>query len=296
MSTPEHFDSDGVQLAWDSVSLRAFKRCPRFYQHKIIEGLQQHGDVRGALEYGILFHKIIEYYHKNDRKELDTLRYALIESVEWIGDDSARSRQALIDLTCHYMIHWRADDVETLILENQKKAIELSFKIPIKNFVLCGHIDRVGKFQNKLYVIDLKTTKSYLNGQTNYFDRYKNDVQMTIYTTGAELIFNNIEIEGAIIDACQTLAGTRGGIPKFQRALIERHTDQKEELLNETIPQAISVIKFYKKTNFPMNQTACFDYNSPCEYLPICIAPKRQQEMIKKTQYFKNQWKPLEVR
>lgn len=53
-----------LQIAWDSVSLGAFKKCPRYYQLTIVEGWQPKQQSH-HLRYGQLYHRALEVYdHK----------------------------------------------------------------------------------------------------------------------------------------------------------------------------------------------------------------------------------------
>lgn len=56
-----------LQIAWDSVSLGALKKCPRYYQLTIVEGWRPKKESH-HLRYGQLFHRALEVY---DHKSFD---------------------------------------------------------------------------------------------------------------------------------------------------------------------------------------------------------------------------------
>jgi hypothetical protein len=50
-----------LQIAWDSVSLGALKKCPRYYQYAIVEGWRGKHESH-HLRYGQLYHRALEVY------------------------------------------------------------------------------------------------------------------------------------------------------------------------------------------------------------------------------------------
>lgn len=77
-----------LQLLWDSTSLGWLKRCPRYYQLRMLEGLEtKKGSIH--LTFGILYHAALETYDtlrtrgENHRSAQDAaVKYALENSVE----------------------------------------------------------------------------------------------------------------------------------------------------------------------------------------------------------------------
>lgn len=77
-----------LQVMWDSTSLGWLKRCPRFYQLRMLEGRETKvGSIH--LTFGILYHSAIETYHKQKARgadhstaQLAAVQYALENSVE----------------------------------------------------------------------------------------------------------------------------------------------------------------------------------------------------------------------
>lgn len=53
-----------LQILWDSTSLGWLKRCPRYYQYRMLEGMETKG---GSihLTFGILYHQALEEYDKH---------------------------------------------------------------------------------------------------------------------------------------------------------------------------------------------------------------------------------------
>ena len=78
-----------LQVLWDSTSLGWLKRCPRYYQLRMLEGLEtKQGSIH--LTFGIIYHKALEIYDigRNDGKphsdaQDDAVKHALEASVEY---------------------------------------------------------------------------------------------------------------------------------------------------------------------------------------------------------------------
>jgi len=76
-----------IQFAWDSTSLEALKKCPRYYQLTMIDNWQLRGDAI-HLRWGQEFHYAIEDYERSraaklthDDSVFDTVR-ALVGRIE----------------------------------------------------------------------------------------------------------------------------------------------------------------------------------------------------------------------
>ena len=50
-----------LQIAWDATSLDALQRCPRYYQHSILEGWRKDAD---TINFGLWFHNALECYER----------------------------------------------------------------------------------------------------------------------------------------------------------------------------------------------------------------------------------------
>ena len=121
------------QFAIDSTSLSWFRRCPRLYQYSMIQGFAPKRAAT-ALAFGIAFHKAIEIFeqHRANREdfimsERQAVQFALAAEIP--EGDVKRSRFVLVRSVVWYLEHYRFDPCKTLILDNGKPAIELSFKV-----------------------------------------------------------------------------------------------------------------------------------------------------------------------
>jgi len=77
----------------------------------------------------------------------------------------------LVQLVVDYFDNYRQDSAKTIILENGRPAVELSFRFaldfgptghPETQYMLCGHLDRVVTINDNVFVIDHKSTTTTL--------------------------------------------------------------------------------------------------------------------------------------
>lgn len=129
-----------LQLAWDSTSLGALKKCPRFYQYSIIEG-RSLGLSNAHLKFGIVFHSATELYARlraealgHDSALLLALKHAIIETWDfalsrpWVSEEPTKTRDTLFRSIIWYLDQFQNDRLKTIILANGDPAVEQSFR------------------------------------------------------------------------------------------------------------------------------------------------------------------------
>src|SRR6266852_4036395 len=131
-----------IQYAWDSTSLGYLKTCPRLYQYHMIEGwIPKEESIH--LRFGSEYHQAIYDYEISRSMGLsfedavrNTVQLLLARIKDWDPDPTLRpfphkNKDQLLYLTVAYMDEFRDDPCKTLILENGKPAVELSFKFQL---------------------------------------------------------------------------------------------------------------------------------------------------------------------
>lgn len=293
-----------LQIAWDSTSIGALKKCPRYYQLSIVLGYTPR--LRSVdLDFGIWLHSARErYYHARARGEdHDTgvdaaLDYALRATWNsalgrpWISDHPQKNRATLIRTIVWYLDKWAEDPLETLILANGKPAVELSFMFQIGHttrdgvpYQLCGHIDRLVKFQNSVRVSDLKSTKHTLD--PDYFSQFIPDNQMETYSFASRVIYE-VPCSGIIIDAAQVAVS----FSRFGRGFVSYTDDQIDEWyegLGDYLAQAET---YALRGRWPMNERACFR----CEFRGVCAKPPSTRDEWLRGAFDRRVWDPLQRR
>lgn len=307
-----------LQLFWDSVSTGALKKCPRYYQLAIVEGWSAKTK-KVDLEFGIYLHAARErYYHarasaQTHEQALDAaLNYALTATWDertqrpWQGDNY-KNRFTLAQCVVDYCDKWEHDPLLTCIQHDGRPAVEVSFRFPLnfgptnarvydaqtdeggeseEQFWLCGHLDRVVEFQERLWISDLKSTRHTID--PHYFAQFSPDNQMSIYTLAGQFVLRS-KIAGIIIDACQVLATMP---PRFGRALIERTEAQLSEFVRG-LYVLLRQAEYYARHNFwPMNERACFG----CEFRGICSRSPSVRDAWLRADFTKRIWDPTQVR
>jgi len=263
----------------------------------VVMGLESPGE-NVHLRFGIEYHKVLENYDhykfagaSHDEAMHQALEGLMCSSASFVSDDSNKNRETLVRSAAFYMEEFKDDPFKTMLLADGKPAVELSFRfesgdeaVTGEPILLCGHLDRVGEFQDNIWVLDRKTTKSALYG--DYFAKYSPDNQMSLYTLAGQVVLGS-RIKGIIIDAAQILvSGTR-----FQRGMTHRTAEQIEEWKYD-FNTFISMAPIYaEREHWPMNDKSCHNYGG-CQFRELCSkAPSVRPSFYSK--FNQRQWDPM---
>jgi PD-(D/E)XK nuclease superfamily len=291
-----------IQYAWDATCLEAFKRCPRLYYYKMIEGWRSKTD-NIHLRFGGEFHTALQQYElvKADGLDHDECMFHVVRELlyrveDWDPDDKYKNRQFLIRSVIGWLDKYKDDNAVVIKQANGKPAVEVSFAFeldygPIEGqpYVLCGHLDRIVDFQGELFVMDHKTTKT--TPSSYYWDQFEPNNQMTLYTLAGKVIFQT-NVKGVIIDSAQLMIDTT----RFTRGTTYRTQDQLEEWLLDLEDHLDLALKYAKQNYWPMNDTACDKYGG-CEFRDVCSkSPSVRSHFLKGDFNQEEPWNPLKVR
>ena len=295
----------GIQFAWDSTSLTLFKECPRKYYYVMVRNKATR-EQSIHLTFGIYLHQAQELYHRlrspyglgeatptaSHEEVLHLVVKAMLQRTwGWDSGDKYKNRETLIRTIVWYFDAFQSDPAETVILANGRPAVELSFRFEIPNapdFLYCGHIDRLARFQGKTYVFDTKSTKRAL--YTEYFDKFSPNNQMTGYTLGAKIGFPE-PIAGVVIDAAQVGVG----FSRFARGFALRTDDQLNEWLDHTAYWVKLAASYAEADFWPLNESSCDKYFG-CPFRRVCAKPPKQREAWLEADYVTRVWDPLQTR
>jgi len=318
---------DGVQWAWDATSLDIAQACGRKYYYSLILGIKPK-ELSVHLLFGGIYAKALEHFYKYRAEGADietaTLKvvrealegswvyeteldeaglptYKLDENGNRIGrpasfDDPKKTRVALIRTIVWYIEQFGVeteDGLSTYILQNGKPAVELSFTLDLaENIFYCGHLDRVAKMGEQLYVMDQKTTGGTVGPY--YFSNFEMSNQMSGYALAGQMVLKS-PISGVIIDAAQIAVN----FTRFERGITPRSKDRLDEWLSNTIRfldyfQALSADAGEEEDRWPMNLTACGNYGG-CEYRLLCSrSPKVRKSFL--SDFRPHNWDPVQAR
>lgn len=286
----------GLQTTWDSTSLGLLKTCPRKYALSMLDGWQKSFSL--PLSWGIWFHSACETFEKTEG-DFDTRLRAAVRAaltMTWIdgrpfeSDSPQRTRETLVRTVVWYFDHFKDDPVQTHILSNGRPAIELKFtfegpRVSGQDFLVCGHLDRIGRFNDELWILDRKTTASTLSPY--YFSRYSPDNQMSLYAIAGQIITGE-PTSGVIIDAIQVAVG----FSRFARGFAGRTKDLLDEWWKDLEFWLLQAMQFAQARYWPANDKSCGMYGG-CPFQDICSKnPGTVREAFLETNFVKRTWDP----
>lgn len=286
------FASSGFQQVWDSTSMAAFQRCPRRYYYMMRKGIRRKGQSIHLL-WGIAFHSAIEKANHlkaagadYDQIVREVTAFCLEQEIP--EGVAAKTPQTLARSAVWYLEQYKNDPAETLALSDGKPAVELSFKIPLADDVLwAGHIDRIVRYNEDLWFVDLKTTSRSLT--EGYFAQFVPSTQMFGYAYAGAAILAE-PVRGGIIDAVQVGAT----FARFGRHLLHIRTEQLDEWAADIQWWIYQARRCAESDTYPMNPTAC-TAGFKCEYHDLCRHASRARH-IYESEYEPFEWNPLENR
>lgn len=295
------------QIAWDSTSLGALKRCPQYYEYNIIEGYVTRSE-NAHLRWGSEYNNALVTYHKcrakgqcKEEATLSALRYALTHTWDetlrrpWTSDEPTKTRETLVRSVVWYLDQFRDDSLETLVLSDGEAAVELPFRVHLdmdshltgEPYMLCGYLDRKVEFDGS-WITDWKSTKYQLDEK--YFEKYSPDNQVSAYSFAGTMI-GHTAIKGVIIDAVQ-LGVT---FARFQRGQIPRTPQVLEEWAEDAMIFIRQNESYVEANHWPKNDVSCHLYGG-CVYRKICSAIPELRPRLLEGLFHKRSWDPLIVR
>lgn len=299
-----------LQVAIDSTSLGEFKTCPRKYQLSILEGWQRRIE-SVHLTFGLLIHRASEIYHHLKFEGADheealkgVVSWGLKKTFNstagkpWNSDDPQKNRFTFIRSIIWYFDHFKDDPFKTILLNNGKPAVELSFQFdstfsystaePIR---ICGHLDRLATFSDYTFISDIKTTKNTIS--KSWFDKFTPDNQFSTYSLAGK-IFYKVETQGLIVDGWQVSVN----FTKFERQIIERNPYQLDRWWKE-LPFWFSQMERCATDQYwPQNDKSCNLFGG-CQFRGVCSAKSKQSADLILSQDFVQRnprWNPLQHR
>jgi hypothetical protein len=296
-----------LQIAWDSTSLGLLKECPYKYRLAILEGWQPRR-ISVHLTFGLHYHAALERYDHarfagegHEAATILAVRYALEATWDkelgrgWISDDKYKNRLTLVRTVVWYLEQFRDDPIETVRLANGKPAVELSFRYEIgyespsgEPYLSCGHLDRMGTFQDQTYIIDRKTSKSIID--QSFFEKFSPDNQFSTYALAGSMVYS-LPIQGIIVDGAQIAIG----FSRFARGIVQRTPEQLAEWHRDLGMWLRTAEGYAKAGHWPQNEKSCGSYGG-CQFRGVCAKSPSVRERWLKADFTKRIWDPLQVR
>lgn len=301
-------ERENHQLAWDSTSLGALKTCPRYYRYAILDGYVTRVE-SVHLRFGSEYNNALVTYHQAraagadaETATLVAVRYALEHTWDeklgrpWTSDEPTKNRETLIRSIIWYLDKFADDPLETVVLDNGKAAVELSFRLELEEtssltgetYLLCGYLDRMANFAGGLWIPDFKTTKYALDEK--YFQKYSPNNQVSQYAFAGNII-GHVPVSGIVIDAMQIGVN----FTRFQRGQIPRTPPQLEEWHRDALIYLRQNEAYIEADYWPQNDSACDKYGG-CPFRPVCGASPDIRPQLLAGLFHRRVWDPLVTR
>ena len=299
-----------LQLAWDSTSSGAFKKCPRLYQYMIVEGWRSSTD-NVHLTFGILLHEARELYAKLMARgeshddavvtvctRLMNDTWDLVLDRPWQGSEQ-KNRYTLIMSVVWLLDKLEDDPLTTMLYDDGRPMVEVSFRFELgkrsastgEQYIVCGHLDRVAEYGagGPVWIDDTKTTRSTLTEDSAkwFFLGFSPDNQVSLYTYAAQIILPR-RAEGVLIDGVQ-VAST---FSRHARAPVTRTRAQLDEWRTGFDAMLEQAERYAIAQFWPMNEAACFG----CTFRGVCSLPPAERAQRLARDFVKRIWDPLRVR
>lgn len=313
--SPSHHSrvTPNFPVYWDSTMLGTLKECPARFHYQHLLGYQPRG-LSIHLFFGQLLHSGLEQYdharaegQSHDAATLTMVHWALAASgsrdadglfLPWTPDPENPNSSIKNRVTLIRSLIWTVEDhkdspLETVILQNGKPAVELSFRFPAfdvggEAITLCGHLDKLVKYESSIYVKDWKTTKGALNSL--FFNQFTPNNQMSLYTIAGKVILDK-PIAGVLIGGIQigvnfTRSASRP-IPRPPAVLTEWLADAQWWIARAR--------EFAIEGHWPLNDKSCGNYGG-CPFQRVCAVSPSARPMWLSEDFAKFTWNPLEIR
>ena len=276
-----------VQKVWDTSSLSSFLACPRYYNWSVLNGWR-HASYGTATGFGSAVHEGFEQLEIG-KFEGKSKEESLVMAVKFVlenfgkelnlSDDKARGLES-----CLRAIVWRAeeywdDNLKLATMPDGTPALEQRFEVPIgdNGHRFSGRIDKIVTIDDRLYIVDFKTTKTSLSDY--YFKGFMPNNQIFAYIWACREVLK-LPVDGAIIDGVQTGVN----FTRFARQVFNVHKDLLDEWYEDTIHH-LEISDVYADSGYyPADFTACNNYGG-CKFRETCSHSGTQREMFFKEDF-----------
>lgn len=321
---------DGMQFAWNSSSITVASECLYKYKLQVIDGwANPRPSVH--LIFGGHYATALEHYHKHvaegktwQEALREVVREALINS--WVPehdcpectsenssvrlaincyrcdntgripagpqlfDHNMKTRETLIRSIVWYVDQFHNEPMKVLLDREGKPLVEHTGVFDVDDGILFTcHLDSVVDYAGDPYIRDQKTTGTTLTPR--YFDGYKPDIQMSMYTFMGKALFN-IPVRGVIIDAAQIAVG----FTRFERGFTFRTDSELAEWYDSSMATIQAARNATRENYFPRNTTSCGNYGG-CPFRGACSRSPEVREQFLKADFVKGlRLDPLDIR
>jgi hypothetical protein len=280
-----------------------------------IKGYQLVSEKEYKMSFGTAFHLFAEHFHKRDLPLKECIDHAVdyyskhLDGVTF-PEDEFRTPSYLVNVCMAYAVRYKDDEVITAQHPiTGRPLLEAKFAIPwfqtaTHEFILCGTIDRVGKYEGKDTLLDYKTTSTYFGNADKFLSEFELDIQVTLYAYIYKQL-NNLTrapgflVRGIFIKKPTELARKKGnfdGVNFKQSSSIIVITE--ERLLEFSVwlerwkHSMLALLDDNLLYEYP-NYAFCKNSFGCCKYFALCSAPLDCRVGILDSYYTQKEYNPL---
>lgn len=309
--------TDGCFLI-DNSTLETLNTCPRAMQYSKLHRRISSGN-KPSLNFGSAIHKALEYrylHHRNKPADASLLEAQALEILKHFDtspaeEDDYRTSNWAIELIKKYNDAYKVEPFNLLVDDKDKILCELSFALPLFDFVheglpfeksipviYIGRIDLAVQWDGGVWILDHKTT-SMLGAQ--YFESMSMSAQQLGYVWAFQELTKQ-KCQGFVINAIrvkQPPLKPRDGLDawwreSFQRQRFHVMPEQIVEWKANTIALVKEFFYHYLQSYFPMKSSWCVGKYGRCQYFDVCTLPLTNREtMLASALFTDNNWSPL---
>lgn len=300
----------------DASSLKDCGGCYRKYWLNNHLGLTPSTDKEYKMAYGTAFHLFAENFYKRVPVrtciELAVSYYTKhLEDVVF-PEDEYKTPTHLIKVCERYAEEYENDCITPLIGANGEALTEAKFALPwfhtnTYEFILCGTIDLVCKYDGILCLVDHKTTSTFIGNAEHFLRSFELDIQVTLYSYIYKLLHGLDKAPEFLINGVflkkQTLKGSKEGVfdgVGFKRSssLIHTTNERLEEFtqwLDRWKSNLTTILESMEIYDTP-NYSYCKTSYGVCKYFEICSAPIDSRDILIECKYTRKEYNPLHFR
>jgi len=313
-------------LIIDSTKTRSWMQCKRKYYYSYLSHLESAKATALDLVFGSVVHECLEYFENKmlwGMEKEEALLAALWKMQEltdpWTADqvfinESKKNRTTAIRLLIWYAEQFHENGLDCPI---KPVANEIPFRESLRALVLaspfadqidltgidddmlvCGRLDSIveGPSRGEFWIRERKTTNQALTQY--YWARYEPDIQISLYSWVAKILFPDLNLQGVLLEAFQV--GT--GFVRMQRREFKRWPEQAIDTVRAIVSAAREMDKAGIREEvlppvdtFLMNEGCCMAGGMPCNFRAICNeAPRLRKYFIADNFRPKKPWNPLD--
>jgi len=307
----ELLDEAGREV-FDSTKLSAYADCEYLGKLQYEEHLAPQ-EPAVALVFGSAFHKAVEVWTQQRIMQppcIDTTAVANAEAafveiwehelplevremLEFSGDK--RSVGNFKRLFAGYRKKFPLEMYEAVLACEQSFTLLLGTTPAGREVGWSGVIDRIVRWQDGIYYVDIKTSSYQLDDK--FFDKFKLSGQMRGYTWAGQQLVGE-EFAGALVQGVHVQAPlktkTRAADELVQCESIPFVQSQLEEWRINTLHKIDSIHRAREIGYWERNYASrCSAFGGGCEMKRICWAPPEDQENRRQLHFKERVWNPL---